>query len=124
MLLCAAVIAVPRGLADVDEVPILLVRFGLVLALVNVLGLIGAGVGLVAGFQSLGRFQGLLINPNTLGYFAAPILPPLVVIAAGLPRGRRRHMIFGVIISVGIGLALTGSRGGHLRRSPALWPAS
>jgi O-antigen ligase len=112
LLLCAAVTAVPVGLADVAEIPRLLLRFGLVLGLVNVLGLIGTGAGFVAGFYASGRFQGLLINPNTLGYFAAPILPPLVMIAAGMPSGRQRRMIVGVILSVGIGLALTGSRGG------------
>jgi O-antigen ligase len=112
LLLCAAVTAVPLGLADVDEIPHLLVRFGLVLGLVNVLGLIGTGAGLVTGFQSDGRFRGLLINPNTLGYFAASILPPLVVIAAGMPSGRRRRMIVSIVLSAGVGLALTGSRGG------------
>lgn len=112
LLLWSAITAVLVRLSNTDEVPDMLLRFGMILAIVNLLGMVATALGLVSGFLTAGRFQGLLVNPNTLGYFAAPILPPVIVIAAGMSAGRRRRIVLGAVLTVGIGLALSGSRGG------------
>ena len=62
--------------------------------------------------QANGRYQGLLVNANTLGYFAAPLLSPAVLLAALLPAGRRRRLLVLASALTAMGIALSGSRGG------------
>ena len=113
LLVCGAVVfGIPLSLRGPDDLRELLYRNGLVLGGVTLAGFVLGAAGAVTAFQGGGRFQGLLVNANTLGYFAAPILPPLIVLAARLPAGRRRRTAVAAIAATGVGIALSGSRGG------------
>jgi O-antigen ligase len=81
---------------------------------VTVVGLVLGLTGIVPAFESYGRFNGILNNPNALGYFAAPLLPPLVVYAASEPGGRRRRVMLLAITVLVVGIGLSGSRAGSL----------
>jgi O-antigen ligase len=113
VLLAAAVcIGIPLSLHDGDDVRHAYYLLGLTLGAVSVLGfLLGSG-GVVGAFEANGRYQGLLGNANTLGYFAAPLLSPAVLLAALLPAGRRRRLLVLASALAAMGIALSGSRGG------------
>lgn len=113
LLWLAVAIAIPLGLRDHEDLWRLMHRVGVVAAGAVVAGLILGAVGLTQWFDS-GRFQGILVNPNTLGYFVAPILPALVILAARSGRNRSRTSLIVVIAVLTIGLALTGSRAGAI----------
>jgi exopolysaccharide production protein ExoQ len=108
------VLAVPLSLRDDDQIREIVRRNALVLAILTGLGLVLGLAGVVAAFQGNGRFLGLMINPNTTGYFAAPILPPAVLLLAQMRPGRRRLTLLVAILIVAAGLALSGSRAGVL----------
>jgi exopolysaccharide production protein ExoQ len=110
----AVVLAVPLSLRGDDQIREIVRRNALVLALLTGAGLVLGLAGAVAAFQGDGRFLGLMINPNTIGYFAAPILPPAVLLVAQMRPGRQRLVLFVAILVIGAGIALSGSRAGVL----------
>lgn len=107
----AVAVAIPSGCERSDDVMRLLRNVGFVAAMVVLAGILLTAANVVAGFQ-IGRFQGLLGNPNTLGYFIAPVLPVLVLMAVHQNKHRRLLVITAVVLI--IGLLLSGSRGGLL----------
>jgi O-antigen ligase len=111
-LLAAAVcFGIPSSLAGIEDVKRLYYWAGIVLGAASSVGFILASSGVVAAFN-IGRFQGIFIDANTLGYFAAPILSGVVLLAAQLPAGRRRRLLIAAIAFVTAGIAISGSRGG------------
>jgi O-antigen ligase len=113
VLLAAAVcIGIPLSLRDGDDVRHVYYMLGLTLGAVSVLGFLLGSSGVVGAFEANGRYQGLLGNANTLGYFAAPLLSPAVLLAALLPAGRRRRLLVLASALAAMGIALSGSRGG------------
>jgi len=114
LMWAAVVLAVPLSLRGDDEVSDIVRRNALLLASLTGLGFVLGLAGLATAFQTNGRFLGLMINPNTIGYFAAPILPPAVLLAAQLGPGRRRLMLAMAVVVVAVGIALSGSRAGVL----------
>jgi O-antigen ligase len=113
VLLAAAVcIGVPLSLRDGEDVRHVYYLLGLTLGAVSVLGFLLGANGVVGAFEANGRYQGLLGNANTLGYFAAPLLPPTVLLAALLPAGRRRRLLVLASALTAMAIALSGSRGG------------
>jgi O-antigen ligase len=117
LLWLATVIAIPLWVRSQDDIRNLLMTAGVVAAGVTVIGLLLGTAGLVAGFRDYGRFNGLLADANSLGFWMAPILPALVLMAARTPAGRRRRLLVGSILILAIGVALTGSRGSALALS-------
>jgi O-antigen ligase len=79
------------------------VLVGIVLDMIGVASAFGAG-----------RFRGMLGNPNTLGYFVAPIFPALMLMAASPGQERDRSLILATIAVLAVALVLSGSRGGVL----------
>jgi O-antigen ligase len=113
ILLAGAVcVGVPVGLRSADDIKRIYFTAGLTLGAVSALGLVLGAAGIVTAFQNDGRYQGILVNANTLGYFAAPLLPAVVVLAAGWPPGRRRQVLIASAVVTAMGIALSGSRGG------------
>jgi O-antigen ligase len=113
VLLAAAVcIGVPLSLRDGDDVRRVYYLLGLTLGAVSVLGFLLGSSGVVGAFEANGRYQGLLGNANTLGYFAASLLPPAVLLAALLPGGGRRRLLVLASAITAMAIALSGSRGG------------
>jgi O-antigen ligase len=110
----AVVLAVPLSLRGDGDIADIVRRNALLLAMLTGLGLMLGLAGVVTAFQSNGRFLGLMINPNTIGYFAAPILPPAVLLAAQMGPGRRRLMLALAIFVIAVGITLSGSRAGVL----------
>jgi O-antigen ligase len=110
----AVVVAIPLSLRDDDQIREIVRRNALVVAVLTGAGLVLGLAGAVTAFQGDGRFLGLMINPNTIGYFAAPILPPAVLLAAQMRPGRQRLLLFVAILVIGVGIALSGSRAGVL----------
>jgi hypothetical protein len=113
ILWLAVAVGVPMALQDPSDVTVILRRVGFVAAAVVVAGAMLSVAGVVDGFQT-GRFQGLLANPNTLGYFIAPILPALVVMVAHDHHRRWRAVMVLAVVALAVGLFLSGSRGGLL----------
>ncbi len=105
----AAAVAVPLGCERAEDFMRVLRNVGYVAALAVLVGMLLSAANVVGGFQ-IGRFQGLLGNPNTLGYFIAPILPVLVLMAAHQNRPRRLLIVTAAVLIVG--LVLSGSRAG------------
>jgi O-antigen ligase len=114
LLLAACFVAVPLGLRSGIEVKELVFRMSLVPAGVGAAGLILGLTGVVAAFDPSGRFQGILNSPNALGYLSAPLLPPLVMLAASEPAGRRRRLMLLAVTVLVVTIALSGSRAGSL----------
>lgn len=113
VLLAAAVcIGVPLSLRDGEDVRRVYYLLGLTLGAVSVLGFLLGSSGVVGAFEANGRYQGLLVNANTLGYFAAPLLPPAVLLATLLPTGGRRRLLVLASALTAMAIALSGSRGG------------
>ena len=113
VLLAAAVcIGVPLSLRDGDDVRRVYYLLGLTLGAVSVLGFLLGSSGVVGAFAANGRYQGLLVNANTLGYFAAPLLSPAVLLAALLPPDGGGVFSYSASALTAMGIALSGSRGG------------
>lgn len=110
----ASFLAVPLGLRSGIEARELVFHMTLVVAGVAAAGLILGLAGVVEAFDSPGRLQGILNNPNALGYFAAPLLPALVILTASEPAGGRRRLMLVAVGVLAIMLALSGSRAGAL----------
>lgn len=110
----AVCVGMPLSLTSPADVRLLYYRSALVLGGVTVAGLVLGGAGIVTGFQADGRFHGILVNANTLGYFAAPILPAAVLLAAQMDAGRRRRLLVAAASVTAIGIAISGSRGGAI----------
>jgi O-antigen ligase len=120
MLLGAAVcFGIPSALRDSNDVKGVYYWSGLLLGLVAVSGVILGAAGAVVAYSG-SRYQGVLIDPNTLGYFAAPLVPPMVLLAASMPGGRRRRLLIAAIICTVGAIAVTGSRGGALSVSAGI----
>jgi O-antigen ligase len=112
LLATAVCIGVPLSLRDGEDVRRVYYLLGLTLGAVSVLGFLLGSSGVVGAFEANGRYQGLLGNANTLGYFAAPLLPPAVLLAALLPAGGRRRLLVLASAITAMAIALSGSRGG------------
>lgn len=111
LLWAATAVAIPLWLRRPEDVPTLLVGTGTVAAGTVLAGFALSAAGRVTGYDA-GRFQGVLGNPNTLGYFIGPILPALVLLAAQTEVRRRRRILVLVIAILTIGVTLSGSRAG------------
>lgn len=114
LVLAASFVAVPLGLRTGIDVKDLVFRMSLVSAGVAATGLILGLTGVVTAFGPAGRFQGVLNNPNALGYLSAPLLPPLVVLAVSEPAGRRRRLMLLAVTVLVATIAMSGSRAGSL----------
>ena len=114
LLLLAVALAIPLGLRDRRDLLRVIRWIGYVAAGTVIAALVLGAAGLAVLFETNGRFQGILANPNTLGYFVAPILPALVILAARSHRGTERALLSASIAVLVIALALTGSRAGAL----------
>jgi putative inorganic carbon (hco3(-)) transporter len=114
LLWLAVAVAIPLGLRDRRDLIQVIRWIGFVAAGTLVAALVLGAAGLAVSFEASGRFRGILVNPNTLGYFVAPILPALVVLAARSDRSRGRVALIAAIAVLAVGLALTGSRAGAL----------
>ncbi len=114
LLWLAVAVAVPLGLERPEALVRLLRGIGFVAAAIVVAGFVLTAAGGFDGFLYGGRFQGVLANPNTLGYLVAPILPALLLLWAHTedPVARRWSVIAAAIVI--IGLALSASRAGLL----------
>jgi len=110
----ATAIAIPLWVRRRGDIADLLLGSGLVAAGFTALGLVLGLAHIISGFVDSGRFNGLLNDANALGFWVAPILPPLVLMAARTPAGRRRRLLIISIVVLAIGVALTGSRGAAL----------
>lgn len=108
ILWLAVAVAVPLGCERPEDFMRLLRNVGVVAATVV---LVGIWLTFANALPSSGRFQGILGNANTIGYFA-PILPSLVLMAAH--ENKRRGLLFMTATVLFIGLLLSGSRGGLL----------
>jgi O-antigen ligase len=114
LILVASFVAVPLGVRSGTEVNELLFRMSLVAAGVAAAGLALGLAGVVPASGGVGRFQGILNNPNAIGYLSAPLLPALVVLAASEPAGRRRRLMLLAVTVLVVAIALSGSRAGLL----------
>jgi O-antigen ligase len=111
ILWVAVCVAIPLWCRSPERLQQLLRNVGFMAGATVAVGMVLSAVGAIPGFQ-VGRFHGLLINPNTLGYFVAPILPPLALLAA---RTTSQRMIMILIVGILlVGLVLSGSRAGLL----------
>ena len=114
LLWLAVAVAIPLGLRNPRDLIDVIRRIGFVAAGTLVAALVLGAAGVLVSFDAYSRFRGILVNANTLGYFVAPILPALVVLAARSDRNRSRAILIAVIAVLAVGLALTGSRAGAL----------
>ncbi|MDH4148345.1 MAG: O-antigen ligase family protein, partial [Acidimicrobiia bacterium] len=74
-----------------------------------------AGIaGIVVAFEGNGRFRGFLNSPNAIGFWIAPILPVLVVMATQEAPGARRRLLLASTAVLAAALAVSGSRGGTI----------
>jgi O-antigen ligase len=110
----AAVIAIPTWTRDERDVRSVILAFGVTAAVVMVLGVAGGMSGLFDAFRDSHRFNGLLNDANAIGYWAAPIIPALVLMATRTPSGRKRVVIVASVVVLTIAIALSGSRGGSI----------
>lgn len=110
-------------LATAVAVPVWWRREGDLLALVRNIGLVavatvlaGTVLGMIGVASAFGadRLQGVFGNPNTLGYFIAPIFPALVLMAASPGKQRGRSITLTIVAVLAVALVLSGSRGGVL----------
>lgn len=108
----AVAVAIPLGLRDHRDLARVIFWVGVVAAMTVLAGLVLSATGLVPWLDSVGRFRGILVNANTLGYFVAPILPAIVILASQSAPGRHRAGLIVAILVIAVGLALTGSRAG------------
>jgi O-antigen ligase len=113
LLWLAVIVVFPLWLSRPVDLMSIIERIGWVAAATVPIGALLSAMGVVIG-QSGGRFQGIFVDPNTLGFFFAPLLPALVLIAAQTSDRRRRRILLLPIAILSIGLALSGSRAGVL----------
>jgi O-antigen ligase len=109
----ASAIAIPVWTRSERDVRDVILAFGVTAAVITALGLVAGLSGVVAGFRDYNRFNGLLNDANTLGYWVAPILPALVLMVSRTS-GRLRRLLIACIVVLSTGIALSGSRGGAL----------
>ena len=114
LLATAALIAVPLNCRRERDARAILWWNGATAATFTMLGLAAGITGLLPAFESNARFHGLLNSPNALGFWIAPILPCLVVMATQERPGRRRVVLVLSIVVLAVGLAISGSRGGTM----------
>jgi O-antigen ligase len=114
LLWAAAVIAIPSWTSGERDVRRLYLWMGVTAAAFTGLGLVFGLAGIVDGFRDGGRFNGFLGAANTLGFWVAPILPALVMLAAKSEPGRRRRLLIGAVAVLSLGVVLSGSRGGSV----------
>jgi O-antigen ligase len=114
LLGAAVLIAVPLNCRNDDEARAILRWNGISAAAFSITGVTAGLVGMWAAFEGNGRFLGLLNNPNALGFWIAPILPVLVVMATQESPGSRRRLLVGSTLVLAATLALSGSRAGAI----------
>ena len=112
LLGAAALIAIPLNCRDERDARAILRWNGVTAAAFTIAGLVAGLAGVVSAFEGNGRFIGFLSNPNALGFWIAPILPVLVVMATQESPGTRRRLLVASTVVLAAALALTGSRGG------------
>lgn len=112
LLFLSSIVAVPALVnKDSRHFLALVASLAMVGTILVLSGLILDRLGIVPGFQ-VGRFQGLLDNPNTLGFFLAPLLPAVIILGFGKSEKRRLFIALGIVLF--LSLLLSGSRGGLL----------
>jgi O-antigen ligase len=114
LLGAAMLIAIPLNCRDEDEARAILRWNGVSAAAFTIAGVTAGLVGVWTAFEDNGRFLGLLNNPNALGFWIAPILPVLVVMATQESPGSRRRLLVGSTLALAAALALSGSRAGAI----------
>lgn len=114
LLWLAVAVAIPLGLRDHRELARTIFWVGVVAAATVMAGLILSAAGVVPWLDAVGRFSGILVNANTLGYFVAPIFPAMVILASQTAPGPHRVVSIAAVAIIAVGLALTGSRAGAL----------
>jgi hypothetical protein len=114
LLASAALIAIPLNCRDEQDARAILRWNGVLAAAFTIAGVTAGLLGIWTAFEGNGRFLGLLNNPNALGFWIAPILPVLVVMATQEPPGsHRRHLVVSTVV-LAAALALSGSRAGAI----------
>ena len=114
LLWLAVAVAIPLGLRDDRDLVRTVFWIGVIAAVTVIAGLVLTAAGLVPWLDAAGRFRGILLSANTLGYFVAPILPAMVILASRPQREGSRLVLIVATSAIAIGLALSGSRAGAL----------
>jgi O-antigen ligase len=110
----AVLIAIPLNCRNDDDARAILRWSGVSAAAFTVVGVTAGLAGIWTAFEGNGRFLGLLNNPNALGFWIAPILPVLVVMATQESPGARRKLLVGSTVVLAAAIALSGSRAGAI----------
>jgi O-antigen ligase len=114
LLGAATLIAIPLNCRDEQDARAILTWNGIAAAAFTLAGLVTGLVGIVSAFEGNGRFLGFLNNPNALGFWIAPILPVLVVMATQETPGTRRRLLVSSTVVLAATLAISGSRAGTI----------
>jgi O-antigen ligase len=114
LLGAAALIAIPLNCRDEHDARAVLRWNGIAAAGFTLAGLLAGLAGLVTTYEGNDRFLGFLNNPNALGFWIAPILPVLVVMATQEAQGTRRKLLVCSTVVLAATLAISGSRAGTI----------
>ncbi len=111
LLMLATAVIVPSAVAAPRDVARIVKLLGAVVSSVAAIGFVLSQAGIVPSL-SPGRYEGVLGNPNSFGYLAAPILAPLVIILSSERHGKGRGWLLLEASIIVIGIVLSGSRAG------------
>jgi O-antigen ligase len=114
LLGAAALIAIPLNCRHERDARAILRWNGIVAAAFTLCGLVAGLAGIILAFEGNGRFLGFLNNPNALGFWIAPTLPVLVVMATQESPGARRKLLVCSTVVLAAALAISGSRAGTI----------